>query len=106
MMSIKRRKRVDTTKRINGTVERLAKMSADSYKMVIDHMVARQERNARFVQEMFGGAVREVRHQAESNRVLTRELVERAEMQRDAFRTLVGESVDAYTDLLYAPLAY
>ena len=27
-------------------------------------------------------------------------------MQRDAFRTLVGESVDAYTDLMYAPLAY
>src|SRR3712207_7057692 len=50
--------------------------------------------------------VREIRHQAESNRALTRELVDRAEMQRDAFRTLVGESVDAYTDLLYAPLAY
>jgi hypothetical protein len=50
--------------------------------------------------------VREIRHQAESNRALTQELVERAEMQRDAFRTLVGESVDAYTDLMYAPLAY
>jgi hypothetical protein len=105
-MSIKRRQRVDTTKRINRTAERLAKTSADSYQMVIDHMVARQERNVRFAQEMFGGTVREIRHQAESNRALTRELVERAEMQRDAFRTLVGESVDAYTDLLYAPLAY
>jgi hypothetical protein len=97
---------VDTTKRINRTAERLAKTSADSYKMVIDHMVARQERNVRFAQEMFGGTVREIRHQAESNRALTQELAERAEMQRDAFRTLVGESVDAYTDLLYAPLAY
>src|ERR671912_2472154 len=106
MMSIKRRQRVDTTKRINRTAERLAKTSADSYKMVVDQMVARQERNVRFAQEMFGGTVREIRHQAESNRALTRELVERAEMQRDAFRTLVGESVDAYTDLLYAPLAY
>jgi hypothetical protein len=106
VMFIKRRQRVDTTKRITRTTERLAKTSADSYKMVIDHMVARQERNVRFAQEMFGGTVREIRHQAESNRALTRELVERAEMQRDAFRTLVGESVDAYTDLLYAPLAY
>ena len=97
---------MDTTKRINRTAERLAKTSADSYKMVIDHMVVRQERNVRFAQEMFGGAVREIRHQAESNRALTQELAERAEMQRDAFRTLVGESVDAYTDLLYAPLAY
>jgi hypothetical protein len=97
---------VETTERINRTAERLAQTSADSYKMVIDHVVARQERNARFAQEMFGGAVREIRHQAESNKVLTQELVERAETQRDAFRTLVGESVDAYTDLLYAPLAY
>jgi hypothetical protein len=106
MMYIKRRQRVDTTKRINRTAERLARTSADSYKMVIDHVVARQERNVRFVQEMFGGTAREIRHQVESNRALTRELVERAEMQRHAFRTLVGESVDAYTDLLYAPLAY
>jgi hypothetical protein len=105
-MSIKRSQRVDTTKRMNRTMERLAKTSADSYKTVIDHTVAWQERNVRFVQEMFGGTVREIRHQAESNRELTRELFERAELQRDAFRTLVGESVDAYTDLLYAPLAY
>jgi hypothetical protein len=106
MMLINRRKRVDTTERINRTAERLAKTSADSYTMVIDHVVARQERNVRFAQEIFGGTVREIRHQAESNRALTRELVERAEMQRDAFRTLVGESVDAYTDLVYAPFAY
>src|SRR5215217_4610427 len=106
MMLVERRQRVDTTERISRTAERLAKTSADSYKMVIDHVVARQERNVRFAQEMFGGTVREIRHQAESNRALTWELVERAEMQRDAIRTLVGESVDAYTDLLYAPLAY
>jgi hypothetical protein len=69
-------------------------------------VIARQERNVRFAREIFGDAVREIQHQAESNKVLTRELIERIETQRDAFRTLVGESVDAYTDLLYAPLAY
>jgi hypothetical protein len=97
---------VDTTQRINRTAERLAKTSGDSYKVVIDHMVALQERNVRFAQELFGGTVREIRHQAESNRGFTQELVERVEMQREAFRTLLGESVDAYTELLYAPLAY
>ena len=97
---------METTERINRTAERLARTSADSYKMVIDHMVAQQERNVRFAREIFGEAEREIRHQAESNKVLTQELVERAEAQRDAFRTLVGESVDAYTDLTYAPLAY
>jgi hypothetical protein len=106
MISIKRRQRVETTERINRTAERLARTSAGSYKMVIDHVVAQQERNVRFARETFGDAVREIRHQAESNKVLTQELVERAETQRDAFRTLVGESVDTYMDLLYAPLAY
>jgi hypothetical protein len=106
MTSIKWRQRVETTERINRTAERLARTSADSYKMVIDHVVAQQERNVRFARGIFGDAAGEIRHQAESNKVLTQELVERAETQRDAFRTLVGESVDAYTDLLYAPLAY
>src|SRR5215218_3397484 len=101
-----RRTRVDTTRRMNRTAERLAKTSGDSYKMVIDHVVALQERNVKFAQETFGGTVREIRHQAESNGALIQELVERAEMQRDAFRTLLGESVDAYPDLLYATLAY
>jgi hypothetical protein len=71
---------VDTTKRLNRTAERLARTSADSYKMVIDHVVAGQERNVRFAQEMFGSTVREIKHQVESNRALTQELVERAEM--------------------------
>jgi predicted DNA-binding protein len=48
MTSIKWRQRVETTERINRTAERLARTSADSYKMVIDHVVAQQERNVRF----------------------------------------------------------
>jgi hypothetical protein len=105
-MIANRRTNVDTIKKANKTAERLAKTSGDSYKTVIDHVVAHQERNVRFAQELFDGTAREIRHQAESNRALTQELVERAEKQRDAFQTLVGESVDAYTDVLYAPLAY
>ncbi|HET7273278.1 MAG TPA: hypothetical protein VFI90_19580 [Rubrobacter sp.] len=97
---------MDTIKKANRTAERLARTNGDSYKMVIDHVVAQQERNVKFAQELFDGTARELRHQAESNRALTQELVDRAEKQRDAIRTLVGESVDAYTDLLYAPLAY
>ena len=48
---------METTERINRTAERLAKTSADSYKMVIDHVVARQERNVRFAREVFDDAV-------------------------------------------------
>jgi hypothetical protein len=97
---------MDTLKRSNGTAERLMKTSADSHKMVVDHVVAQQERNVRFAQGLLDDAARELRHQAESNRSIVGELVERAEAQRDAYRTLVGEWVESYTDLLYAPLAY
>ena len=90
----------------NKAAERLAKTTGDSYKTVIDHTVALQERNLKFWQEAFDGAVREIRGQAESNRELTHELVDRAEGQRDAFRTLFEESVDAYMDLAYAPISY
>ena len=51
----------DTTKRINSTVERLAKNERRLYKVVIDHSRAAGA-HVRFAQEMFGGAVGEIRH--------------------------------------------
>jgi hypothetical protein len=53
-----------------------------------------------------GATIKEVRHQAESNRAMTQELVERVEKQRDAYQTLVEQSLDAYMNLAYAPLSY
>ena len=53
---------MDTIKRINGTAERLAKMSGDSYKMLIEHMVAQQERNVRYKHELLDGTAREIRY--------------------------------------------
>ena len=97
---------MDTMKKANRAAERLAKTTGDSYKTVIDHTVALQERNATFWQGMFDGVTREILGQAESNRAVTQELVERAEGQRGAFRTLIEESVEAYVDLVYAPFAY
>ena len=97
---------MDTLERTNRTAERLARTSADSYKMVVDHVVAQQERNVRFARGLLDDTARELRHLAESNQSVVGEFVERAEEQREAYRTLVGEWVDAHTDLLYAPLSY
>ena len=80
--------------------------TGDSYKTVLDHTVALQERNVKFWQGMFETGAREIRQQAESNRAMTQELVERVEKQRDVLQTLVVEGVDAYMDLAYAPLSY
>jgi hypothetical protein len=97
---------IANTKKANEAVERVAETTKDSYQTLIDHTVALQERNVRFAQGVVDNSIKELRTQAESNRAMSRELVERAEAQRGAFQTLVGESVDAYMDLIYAPLSY
>ena len=97
---------METMEKTNRTAERLARTNGETYKLVVDHFAAQQERGVRFAQEVLDGTVREVRHQAESNRSLTQELVERAEQQRSVYQSLVEQSLDAYMDLLYAPLSY
>jgi methyl-accepting chemotaxis protein len=90
----------------NKAAERLAETTRDSFGTVLDHVVSLQERNVRFAQGLVDDSIKELRSQAESNRAMTQELVERAEKQRDAFRTLLEESVDAYMELAYAPFSY
>lgn len=90
----------------NKAAERLAETTRDSYLTVVDHTVGLQERNVRFAQGLVDNSIKELRFQAESNRAMTQELVERAEKQRDAFQTVVEESVDAYMNFVFAPLSY
>jgi predicted Zn-dependent peptidase len=97
---------VATMEKVNRVAEQLTKTTGDSYKTVIDHVVALQERNVRFAQGLVDSSIKELRYQAESNRVMTQELLERAERQREAFQSLLEESVDAYMELAYAPFSY
>jgi hypothetical protein len=106
LVTIRGRPRVATIEKANEAAERLAKTTGDSYRTVIDHVISLQERNTKFVQGIFEQTAGEIRSQAESNRGVVGELVERAERQRGAFQTLFEESVDAYMDLAYAPFSY
>src|SRR5919106_4968298 len=81
--------------RAGVTAERFAKTTQDSYQRVLEHIMALQERNARFAQHMLDAFYREYRQQAEANRTVTQELLEHAE-----------EQYEAYMDLFYAPLSY
>jgi transcriptional regulator of heat shock response len=97
---------VANTQKTNRAVERLAETTRDSFQTVVDHAVGLQERNVRFAQGMVDGTIKELRHQTESNRGVVGELFERAEDQREAYQTLVEQSIDAYIDLAYAPFTY
>jgi hypothetical protein len=87
-------------------VERLARTAQGSYETVIDNAVTLQERNMEFARGVFEATAREYRERAEANRTMARELVARAEEQRDAFRAVVEESFDAYRNVLRVPLSY
>ena len=95
-----------TMEKANKAAERLAETTRDSFGTIVDHAVGLQERNVRFAQGLVDDSIKELRFQVGSNRALSQELVERAEKQREAFQTLLEESVDAYMDLLYTPFAY
>ena len=94
------------TRDVQGAAEKFAQATRDSYEKVMDHTMAMQERNFRFAQGVVSDSVAEVRRQAESNQRLTQDLLERAEKQRGALRTVVGEGLEAYMDLAFAPLSY
>jgi len=87
----------------NGAAERT---TGGSYRTFVDNTVTLQERNVRFALEMVDGSIREFRRQAASNRIMFRKLVEHTGGQQSVLQTLVGKSIDAYADLLFAPLCY
>jgi hypothetical protein len=94
----------DGAHRANEAAEQLVEATWDTYKTLVGHTLGLQQRNARFVREMVDDSIEELRRQAESNQSMTRELLELAEDQREAFREVVEASVlNAYTDFLFAP---
>lgn len=94
----------DGANRANEAAEQLVEATWDTYKTLVDHTLGLQQRNARFVREMVDDSIEELRRQAESNQSMTRELLELAENQREAFREVVEASVlNAYTDFLFTP---
>lgn len=98
--------RVASEEKAGKAAEQVARTMQDSYRSAVDHGFGLQERNVRFMQEVVDGGIRELRQQSESNRMVAQQFVERAEKQREAVQTFFEESLDAYMDLLYAPLAY
>lgn len=92
--------------KMEKAAQNAAETTRDSVQTVVDHTVGLQERNVQFAQSVTDGYIKEMRHQAESNRAMLEEFATRAEKQRDAYQTLVSETVDAYMDFAYAPFSY
>jgi hypothetical protein len=76
------------------------------FQTVVDSAVAAQERNIQFAQSVFENGVEVLKSHAESTRSLTHALLEQSQNQREAFRTLAQESIEAYGKFLTAPTTY
>lgn len=74
------------------------------FQTMMEASVAAQERNMRYVQNVFENGVEVLRSHAESTRNLMQTLVDQSKEQQETF--LTQHSMDAYLDLLYAPFSY
>jgi acyl carrier protein phosphodiesterase len=92
--------------KINEATTELAQTLRETYQTVAQTAAATQERNAKFAQTLIEQGLAEMKGQAETTRVVFQKVAEQSEKQREALETLAHESVEAYIDLLFAPLAF
>ena len=76
------------------------------FQTVVDSAVAAQERNIQFAQSVLENGIEVLKSHAESTRSLTHTLLEQSQNQREAFRTLAQESIEAYGKFFTSPTTY
>jgi len=93
-------------KGINQAALEWTETTRQAYQTVASGVVAAQERNVQFAQTVFESSVAQARAQEEAARGLFQTIAEQSEKQRTAFQKLTQETVNAYLDLLAAPVAF
>lgn len=78
----------------------------EGYRTVADTLVAAEERNIQFVQHAFQSGADVLRANARESRALMQELIEQVQHQQEAAQPLVRKVVEAYGNVIYAPLSY
>ena len=72
----------------------------DSYRAILEGTLAAHERNTELTLNVFEGGMETLEAQAELNRRAVRELARRMRQQREVFRAISQDSVDAYDGFL------
>jgi guanylate kinase len=93
-------------KGINAAALEWSETTRKAYETVSSSIAAAQERNVQFAQSVFEQGVEQLRAQEETARGLFQAMAEQSEKQRLAWQKLAQESVNAYLDLLAAPIAF
>ena len=94
---------LERTLKSQEETNRALKESLDAYRNVVESASETQERNLELAENFFGSLVETLRDQLESSRSL---LLEPAAKQQEFFQNLTQEWMDAYVQLLNAPLEF
>jgi len=87
-------------------VDAIRESYRQSYLALADPGVSAQELNAQVTQSILNGVLDNLRSQAESNRALADDLIERQREHQETSQTLAQEGVDAYMDFLNSMFYY
>ena len=92
--------------RINEAVEELAEATRESYRAAVDRAFTARESNTRLTRSFFEDWVDTLEAHAELNRRTGQRMTELARQQREAFRQLSLESLDAHEDFVDSLFSY
>ena len=93
-------------RQVNEAAEKFAEALKESYQSIADRSVSAQELNAQVTQDFFNGVINNLRTQAENNRALSEDLIEKQRKQQEASQALAQESLGAYMDFLNSMFSY
>jgi hypothetical protein len=89
-------------------VEQMRKepVSLQNFQRLVDGTIAAQERNTKFAQNVLGNGIEALKGQVDVTRSLMQKLGQQFQKQQDAFQALAQESMEAYKDVVFAPLTF
>jgi len=73
---------------------------------IMDNAVNAQERNVKLAQSVLENGVELIKSQVDVTHSLLQELGQQSQKQQETYQNLAQESMDAYKDFLFAPLAF
>jgi hypothetical protein len=93
---------------LQDLIEQTRKQQAgpESFQALVDSTVAAQERNIKLAQSVLENGVEVLKSQVNVTHSLMQELEQQFQQQQKAFQTLTQESVEAYRDIIFAPLTF
>jgi hypothetical protein len=97
-LRVKKRRKIMTENRLRDAERNLITSLRETNQALADSAIEAQDRNAKFLLNVFENGIDVLHHQTTSTRKLTQMLVEQSYRQQEAFRILIGVSVNAYLD--------